>query len=301
VLTASRSAVQAAEDARSIASKREEDERIARRQQAATDEAERARLQQQAEAERARQANEDAAKAQAEQQTEQQRRRDAEAEREAEAQRGQQARQQAEDAARQAQQAQEQAAQDRAEAEARQQAEAQRAQLAQQQATDAARQAELAQQQAAQSEREKQELREKLLAQFNQILETRDTPRGLVVNLSDILFDTAKYTLKPNAREALAKLSGIVLNYPTLKLQVEGYTDSRGSEEFNEKLSQDRANAVRSYLVAQGLKSDVIDAMGLGPNNPVADNASPEGRRKNRRVEIIVSGEVIGSQVGALR
>ncbi len=289
VLTASRNAVQAAEDARSIAAKREQEERIAREQQAAADEA---------------------AKSQAEQQAEAQRRRDAEVQREAEAQsaqQAQQAQQQAQEAARQAQQAQEQAAQARAEAEARQQAEAkaradaeaqreaeaQRAQQAQQQAQQA-------QQQAAQSEKEKQELREKLLAQFNQILETRDTPRGLVVNLSDILFDPAKYTLKPTAREALAKLSGIVVNYPALKLRVEGYTDSRGTEEFNQKLSEERANIVRSFLVGQGVKTDSIDAVGLGPNVPVADNATPEGRKKNRRVEIIVSGEVIGSQVGAL-
>jgi len=293
VLTASRNAVQAAEDARSIAAKRQEQDRIARQQQVAADEA---------------------ARAQAEQQAEAQRRRDAEAQREAEAQRADQARQQADEAARQTQQVQEQAAQARAEAEARQQAEvkaradaetqreaeAQRAQQAQQQAQEAARQAQHAQDQAAQSEREKQELREKLLAQFNQILETRDTPRGLVVNLSDILFDPAKYTLKPGAREALAKLSGIVVNYPALKLRVEGYTDSRGTEEFNQKLSEERANIVRSFLVGQGVKTDSIDAVGLGPNMPVADNSTPEGRRKNRRVEIIVSGEVIGSQVGAL-
>jgi outer membrane protein OmpA-like peptidoglycan-associated protein len=293
VLTASRNAVQAAEDARSIAAKREQEERVAREQKAAADEA---------------------ARAQAEQKAEEQRRRDAEAQSAADAQRAQQAKQQAEESARQAQQVQEQAAQARAEAEARQQAEAkaranaeaerqaeaQRAQQAQQQAQDAARQAQQAQQQAAQSEREKQELREKLLAQFNQILETRDTPRGLVVNLSDILFDPARYTLKPGAREALAKLAGIVANYPTLKLRVEGYTDSRGTDEFNQKLSEERANIVRSYLVAQGIKTDSIDAIGLGPNTPVADNSTPEGRRKNRRVEIIVSGEVIGSQVGAL-
>jgi outer membrane protein OmpA-like peptidoglycan-associated protein len=90
------------------------------------------------------------------------------------------------------------------------------------------------------------------------------------------------------------------VNYPALKLRVEGYTDSRGTEEFNQKLSEERANIVRSYLVAQGVKTDSIDAVGLGPSTPVADNSTPDGRRKNRRVEIIVSGEVIGTQVGAL-
>jgi outer membrane protein OmpA-like peptidoglycan-associated protein len=301
VLTASRTAVQAAEDARAIAVKREQDERIAQQQQQATDEAARARTRQEEEAERARAANEQAAQAQAQRDAEEQRRRDAEAQREAEAQRAQQAREQAAQIQAQAQAQQQADAQARAEAEAQRQAETQRAQQAQQQADDAARQAQQAQQQAAQSEREKQELREKLLAQFNQILETRDTPRGLVVNVGDVLFDTGKYSLKPPAREALAKLSGIVLNYPGLKLQVEGHTDSRGSDEFNQKLSEERANIVQSYLVGQGIKTDAIQAVGLGPNAPVADNATPTGRQKNRRVEIIISGEVIGSQVGALR
>jgi outer membrane protein OmpA-like peptidoglycan-associated protein len=294
VLTASRNAVQAAEDARSIAAKREEQDRVAREQQAANDATARARAQQEAEAERARQANEQAARAQAQQQEEEQRRRDAEQQRmKAELSAAEQARARAEA------EAQQQAeARARADAEAQRQAEALRAQQAQQQADEATRQAQLAQQQAAQSEREKQELREKLLAQFNQILETRDTARGLVVNVGDVLFDTARYTLKPPAREALAKLAGIVLNYPGLRLQVEGHTDSRGSEEFNQKLSEERANTVRAYLIGQGIKSD-IGAIGVGPNMPVADNSTPEGRQKNRRVEIIVSGEVIGSQLGA--
>ena len=90
------------------------------------------------------------------------------------------------------------------------------------------------------------------------------------------------------------------MNYPALKLRVEGYTDARGSDEFNQKLSEERANIVRSYLVAQGVKTDSINAVGLGPNMPVADNSTLEGRKKNRRVEIVVSGEVIGSQIGAL-
>jgi outer membrane protein OmpA-like peptidoglycan-associated protein len=297
VLTASRNTVQAAEDARSIAAKRAQEDRIAREQQATEEEAKRAHAQQEAEAERARRANEQAAQAQAEQQAEEQRRRDAEKQRmQAELAAAQEARARAE-----AESQRQSEAKARADTEAQRQAEALHAQQAEQQAEESGRQAQQAQEQAARSEKEKQELREKLLAQFNQILETRDTPGGLIVNVGDVLFDPAKYTLKSPAREALARLSGIVLNYPGLKLQVEGHTDSRGSEEFNQKLSQERAGTVRSYLVAQGVKSDSIEALGLGPNLPVADNSTAEGRQRNRRVEIIISGEVIGSQVGGGR
>jgi outer membrane protein OmpA-like peptidoglycan-associated protein len=280
VLTASRNTVQAAEDARSIAAKREEKERIAREQQASEEEARRAREQQEEEAERARQANQQAAQAQVEQQAEEQRRRDAEKQR------------------MQAEVIAAQEAQARAEAEAHRQSEAKARADAEAQRQAEALRAQQAQEQAARSEREKQELREKLLAQFNQILETRDTPRGLIVNVGDVLFDPAKYTLKTPAREALAKLSGIVMNYPGLKLQVEGHTDSRGSDDFNQKLSEERAGTVRSYLVAQGVKSNSIEALGVGPNLPVADNSTAEGRQRNRRVEIIISGEVIGAPVG---
>lgn len=148
------------------------------------------------------------------------------------------------------------------------------------------------------AEREKQQLRIRLLEQFNRVLPTSDTPRGLIVNMGDVLFDTGKSDLRSEAREALAKLTGIVLNYPTLRLAIEGHTDTTGSEEFNQTLSQKRANAVRDYLVTQGLDTGKLSAQGMGMNNPVADNSSVEGRQKNRRVEIIVSGEVIGTQIG---
>jgi len=146
--------------------------------------------------------------------------------------------------------------------------------------------------------REKQQLRVRLLEQFNRVLPTTDTPRGLVVNMGDVLFDTGKSDLRPDAREALAKLSGIVLNYPSLHLTIEGHTDSTGSAEFNQTLSQKRADAVHDYLVSQGLDASGLSAQGLGMENPVADNSTNEGRQKNRRVEIIVSGEVIGTQLG---
>jgi outer membrane protein OmpA-like peptidoglycan-associated protein len=141
-------------------------------------------------------------------------------------------------------------------------------------------------------------LRAQLLQQFNRILETRDTPRGLVVNMGDVLFDTGKYNLRPEAREKLAKLSGIVLAHPGLRLAIEGYTDSTGGDELNRKLSQDRADAVRVYLTEQGLPPDGVTAQGFGKSEPVADNNTAAGRQNNRRVEIVVSGEVIGEKIG---
>jgi outer membrane protein OmpA-like peptidoglycan-associated protein len=194
---------------------------------------------------------------------------------------------------------QEQQARDQAALAAQQAAQsAQQAQDAQAQAQQAQAQAQQAQQLAAQSERDKQELRAKLLQQFNRILETRDTVRGLVVNIGDVLFDTGRFTLRSPAREALAKLSGIVLAYPGLRLQVEGHTDSTGTPSFNQKLSEQRAGAVRDYLVQQGVDTNSISAAGLGEGVPIADNSTATGRQKNRRVEIIVSGEVIGTQIG---
>jgi outer membrane protein OmpA-like peptidoglycan-associated protein len=158
--------------------------------------------------------------------------------------------------------------------------------------------AERARQEAERAEREKQELRAKLLEQFNRILETRDTPRGLVVTMADVLFDTGKYDLRPAAREKLARLSGIVLAHPGLILQVEGHTDSTGSDELNQKLSERRASTTRDYLIKQGLAEGNVTAMGFGKTMPVADNSTADGRQKNRRVEIIVGGEVIGAKIG---
>lgn len=155
-----------------------------------------------------------------------------------------------------------------------------------------------ARQSAERAEREKQELRASLLDQFNRILETRDTPRGLVVTMADVLFDIGKYNLRPTAREKLARLSGIVLAHPGLALQVEGHTDSTGSDALNQKLSEQRAGTTRDYLIQQGLAEGNISARGFGKTMPVADNSSADGRQKNRRVEIIVSGEVIGEKIG---
>jgi outer membrane protein OmpA-like peptidoglycan-associated protein len=148
--------------------------------------------------------------------------------------------------------------------------------------------------------RDREELRARLLQQFNLILETRDTARGLVVNMSDVLFDSGKFTLRPLAREKLAKISGIVLAYPSLNLAVEGNTDSVGTESFNQDLSEKRAEGVRSYLTQQGVPEASTTATGYGKTRPIASNDTAEGRQQNRRVELIVSGEVIGTKIVSL-
>jgi outer membrane protein OmpA-like peptidoglycan-associated protein len=161
--------------------------------------------------------------------------------------------------------------------------------------------AEIAAQAAAKNklELEKQELRARLLAQFNKVLPTTDTSRGLVVNMGDVLFATGKAALSSGAQVALARLSGIVLNYPSLQLAIGGYTDSTGSADFNQKLSEQRAKGVLDFLVTQGLDTGKLSAQGYGPSNPVADNSTAQGRQLNRRVEIVISGSVIGTQIGA--
>jgi outer membrane protein OmpA-like peptidoglycan-associated protein len=155
-------------------------------------------------------------------------------------------------------------------------------------------------QQLQQAVQDREELRAKLLLQFNAILATRDTARGLVVNLSDVLFDTGKYTLRPLAREKLAKISGIVLAYPDLRLAIEGNTDSVGGDAMNQTLSEQRAEAVRDYLAQQNIPMTSMTAQGFGKTQPVATNDTAEGRQENRRVEMVVSGDVIGTTVGAV-
>jgi outer membrane protein OmpA-like peptidoglycan-associated protein len=222
----------------------------------------------------------------------------------AEAQRRQeaeQARQQAEQARQAALAAQAEAERMKAEAEkAKQEADAARA-AAEQQKQALAVEAEKARQAAAESERlrqqaekEKADLRAQLLQQLNAVLATRDTARGLIANMSDVLFKTGSFELLAGARERLAKVSGIVLAHPGLHLEVEGHTDSVGSDEYNQQLSEKRAGAVRDYLVQQGIPADTIVARGLGKTQPVAGNDTPEGRQQNRRVELVLSGDAIG-------
>jgi len=270
--TAARGATQMAEDARVLTLRRIEKEHLDAEARA------RREAQEKAEAD-ARAAQEQAAQAQAQS--------DEDARRRAEAERAQA------DAQRQQATALAQQQQAQAEADAARQA----AQLAAGQQANAERQAQEADRQRQEAVRQKEEMRARLLAQLNQVLQTRDTVRGLIVSMPDVLFDFNKYTLKPEARERLARISGIVLAYPDLKLQVEGYTDSIGSDEYNQTLSEKRAESVRDYLVSSGVSMNNVAAQGMGKADPVADNSTAAGRKLNRRVEMIVSGDVIGTQL----
>jgi outer membrane protein OmpA-like peptidoglycan-associated protein len=187
--------------------------------------------------------------------------------------------------------------------EARQAAVAQQQQLAAETdrartaAADADRLRQEAERQRQKAEEDQAQLRQQLLTQFNAILQTRDTARGLIVNMSDVLFDTGQYSLKPGAREKLAKLSGIILGHPGLRIAVEGHTDSVGGEEYNLKLSENRANSVRAYLVSESIDAAAVTAKGFGKTMPVGDNATAAGRQANRRVELVVSGEILGTTI----
>jgi outer membrane protein OmpA-like peptidoglycan-associated protein len=219
-----------------------------------------------------------------------------------------QARLQAEQARAQAQAAQADAERMKAEAEkaradaerARQEADAARAAAEQQkqalavEADKARKAAEESDRLRQQAEKEKADLRSQLLQQLNTILATRDTARGLIANMSDVLFKTGSFELLPGARERLAKVSGIVIAHPGLHLEVEGHTDSVGGDEYNQKLSENRAGAVRDYLVQQGIPGAAIVSRGLGKTQPVATNDTPDGRQQNRRVELVLSGDAIG-------
>jgi len=162
-------------------------------------------------------------------------------------------------------------------------------------------QAQRAQADAAQADREKAALRDQLRQQLNTILETRESARGLIVNLSDVLFDTGSANLKSGTREKLAKVAGILLSHPGLKIQVEGHTDSVGDVSYNQRLSENRAESVRSYIVGQGIAHDAVGTAGFGEAHPVASNSTAEGRQQNRRVELIVSGDSITSSEIARR
>jgi outer membrane protein OmpA-like peptidoglycan-associated protein len=265
--SASRGATQMAEDARVLTLRRREQERIAAEKRAMEEREAQAKAEAEASARRA-------AEAQAQAEEDARRRAQAEAEREA------------------AEQAKAEADRIRAEAEA-----ARAAALTEQQKAQA--DAERARLAAEEATRQKEELRARLLKQLNSVLETRDTPRGLLVNMPDVLFDSGQYTLKPAARERLARVAGIVLAYPELRIDIEGHTDSIGSEQLNQRLSEKRAATVRDYLVDSGVPLANVLARGLGKTSPIADNSTATGRKLNRRVEMIISGDVIGTVVGA--
>jgi outer membrane protein OmpA-like peptidoglycan-associated protein len=152
---------------------------------------------------------------------------------------------------------------------------------------------------AQQAEADKVAMRTRLSEQLNKILETRDSARGLIISMSDVLFDTGKYSLKPGAREKLAKVAGILLAYPGLNIEVGGYTDNVGGDAMNQTLSENRASAVRDYLVQQGVATGSVSSKGYGNTLPVASNEHSAGRQQNRRVELLVSGEAIGNPVNA--
>jgi outer membrane protein OmpA-like peptidoglycan-associated protein len=222
----------------------------------------------------------------------------AEADAEASKRQAQEAQAQADEEARRraaADQAQADAQQQQAAAVAQQQQAQVQADAANQAAAAAEREREEAERQKQEALQQKEQMRARLLAQLNQVLQTRDTARGLIVSMPDVLFDFNKYTLKPEARERLAKISGIVQAYPDLKLEIEGHTDSIGSDEYNQTLSEKRADTVRGYLISAGVVPDHVNATGLGKAAPVADNSTAAGRKLNRRVEMVVSGDVIGS------
>lgn len=293
VIMSARQATQTAEDARVIAVKRAADERAANEKAAADAREAAANAATEREAQQKREAEQAAVRAKAQAESEAQQKQVAELQAalaKAEAERQVEQRKAAEAAA------------------AKAEADRLRAQLQEQQAkqqADQARQAELAAKKAAddaeaarlKAVQDQQELRASLLKQLNLVLETRDTPRGLVVNLGDVLFDTGKYDLRDSAKLALAKLSGIVLSHPGLVLSVEGHTDNVGSDDLNQKLSEQRSGAVRAFLIAQQLDPDIVTAKGYGSSRPTASNDTSQGRQQNRRVEIIVSGEVIGVKI----
>jgi outer membrane protein OmpA-like peptidoglycan-associated protein len=260
LIAVSREAVQTAEDARAIAVKKEDEVRLASERQNSAD-----------------------AQAQVQQQADDARRQKERADSDAARARSDAADAQAATAKAQSDMAANQASSAMALSAA--QAEAEQSRLAAQQA----------QLNAQQADTDKAAMRAKLSEQLNRILETRDSARGLIVSMSDVLFDTGKYSLKPGAREKLAKVAGILLAYPGLNIEVGGYTDNVGGDAMNQTLSENRAGSVRDYLVQEGVSTNSVSARGFGNTLPVASNDNSAGRQQNRRVELLVSGDAIGS------
>jgi len=271
--TVAREAAQTAEEARVMSLKRQEEERIAKDKEAAA----------------AREAQ-----ARAETEAETQRRQQAEAERAT----AEQAKAEADRSKQEADLAARKAEQEKAEAETAKAAALQQQQALQAENERTRSQAEESERGRQKAEQEKAEMRARLLQQLNAILVTRDTARGLIATMPDVLFETNQFSLRPAARESLAKLAGILLAYPDLRLEVDGHTDSVGSDAYNQQLSEKRAAAVRDYLVQQGLPMSSATVLGFGKTQPVASNATAVGRQQNRRVELVVSGEVIGTAIG---
>jgi outer membrane protein OmpA-like peptidoglycan-associated protein len=264
LIAVSREAVQTAEDAREIAVKKITEEQLASDRQASSDAQARAQAQADDATRLKNQAESDAAVSQA-------------------------------DAAK----AQADAAKAQADMAANQATSAAAVAAAQADANQARLVAQQAQLNANQADSDKAAIRAQLSEQLNKVLETRDSARGLIVSMSDVLFDTGKFSLKPGAREKLAKVAGILIAYPSLNIEVGGYTDNVGGDDMNQTLSENRAGAVRDYLVQQGVTANSVSAKGYGNSLPVASNDNSAGRQENRRVELVVSGDAIGSPANA--
>jgi outer membrane protein OmpA-like peptidoglycan-associated protein len=323
IATVAREAVQTAEEARVNSIHVEEQARLERQRKESEERAERARAAAEQAQQQAQEAQQRAEEAQRKAELEAQQRAAAEQQQQESAQQAQQAQQQAQaeaeqrrqleeqqqataQAAQQAQQQAEQAQQQAQEAQARAEAEAQQRAAAEQQQQQSAQQAEEASQRAVQAEQHSQQLeaqqaeqRERLMSQLNQVLQTRDSARGLIVSMPDVLFATGSANLKPTARERLARVAGILIAYPDIHVEVDGFTDSTGSPLFNEQLSQQRAGSVQSYLVQQGVPAGSIGTHGFGEANPIASNDTATGRQQNRRVELVVSRQSIGTTEAA--
>ena len=285
LIAVSREAVQTAEDARAIAVKKEDEMRLADERQNSAD----AQAQSQQQADDARRLKEQAQSDTAQAQSDTARAREARAQAESEAAR---ARSDAADA----NAATAKARSDMADSQAASASALSAAQADAEQSRQAAQQAQLAAQQA---DTDKAAMRARLSEQLNSILQTRDSARGLIVSMSDVLFDTGKFSLKPGAREKLAKVAGILLAYPGLNIEVGGYTDNVGGDAMNQTLSENRASSVRDYLVQEGVSTNAVSAKGFGNTSPVATNDNSAGRQQNRRVELLVSGDAIGSPINA--
>jgi outer membrane protein OmpA-like peptidoglycan-associated protein len=292
LIAVSREAVQTAEDARAIAVKKMDEVRLAKERQDSADAQTRTQDQADEAMRRKEQAESDSAKAQT-----------AKAQAESDTMNAQAANAQAQsDAARarnDAADAQAATAKAQSDMAANQAASASALSASQADADQSRLIAQQAQSNAQQAETDKAAMRAKLSEQLNSILQTRDTARGLIVSMSDVLFDTGKYTLKPGAREKLAKVAGILLAYPGLNIEVGGYTDNVGGDSMNQTLSENRAGSVRDYLVQEGVATNSVSARGFGNTLPVASNGDSAGRQQNRRVELLVSGDAIGSPVNA--
>ena len=292
LIAVSREAVQTAEDSRAIAVKKMDDVRLANERQASADAQEKTQNQADEAIRQREQAQYEAARAQT-----------ATAQAESDSAQAQAAKAQAESDTAKARtdtsEAQAATAKAKSDAVDSQTASAIALSAAQADAAQSRADTLKAQQAAQQAEDDKAAMRKRLSDQLNSILQTRDSARGLIVSMSDVLFDTGKYSLKPGAREKLAKVAGILLAYPGLTIEVGGYTDNVGGDAMNQTLSENRAGSVRDYLVQQGVASNSVSARGFGNSLPVASNDNSTGRQQNRRVELLVSGEAIGSPVDA--